>query len=278
MLVLVTGLSPLLAPQLGAWVLRYGSWRLQFVVLGVVAGIITVVIAALLPETLAVELRRRGGVAATARTMGSMLRDRMFLVNALTCGLAAGVMWAYVGGATFALQNVYGLSAQQFALVFTLNGIALVIGSQINAHTVARFGSIRLLTVGVTGMALGGMTLVIAVLVGHAPLPLVLVCLFVVAAANGFVSANAMALAMNDFPHAAGTAAALVGVMQYSIGATAAPLTGLGGPSNALPMALVMGLCGLAAAGIRVVARDLLVDHPTVPVPEIVTIENPPAV
>jgi DHA1 family bicyclomycin/chloramphenicol resistance-like MFS transporter len=278
MLVLVTGLSPLLSPQLGAFVLRFGSWRLQFVVLAFVAGIITLVIASLLPETLSPQLRRRGGIVDTARTMRSMVRDRMFVVNAVTCGLAAGVMWAYVGGATFALQNVYGLSAQQFALVFTLNGMALVIGSQINAHTVARYGSIRLLTVGVAGMALGGMTLVVAVLLGHAPLALVLVCLFVVAASNGFVSANAMALAMNDFPHAAGTAAALVGVLQYSIGAVAAPLTGLAGPSNALPMAIVMGLCGLAAAGIRVVARDLLVDHSTVAVPELVTIENPPAV
>jgi hypothetical protein len=58
----------------------------------------------------------------------------------------------------------------------------------------------------------------------------------------------------------------------------AAPLTGLAGPSNALPMAIVMGVCGLGAAGIRVVARDLLVDHSTVPVPDLVSIENPPAV
>jgi DHA1 family bicyclomycin/chloramphenicol resistance-like MFS transporter len=78
-----------------------------------------------------------------------------------------------------------------------------------------------------------------------------LACMFLVVSSNGFMTPNAMALALNDFPHAAGSASALLGVLQFSIGALAAPLVGLAGPHNDLPMGIGMAFFGVSALTVR---------------------------
>ena len=88
-------------------------------------------------------------------------------------------------------------------------------------------------------------------MLGRPPLALVLICLFVVLASNGLVGPNAMALSLNDFPQAAGSASALLGVLQFSIGAIVAPLVGLGGNHDAKPMAVAIFVLGIAAIGTR---------------------------
>jgi MFS transporter, DHA1 family, multidrug resistance protein len=75
----------------------------------------------------------------------------------------------------------------------------------------------------------------------------VLPSLFVVVASLGFVLPNATALALTDYPRTAGSASALLGVLQFAIGAAAAPLVGVLGAKTALPMAVVMAALSVSA-------------------------------
>lgn len=174
------------------------------------------------------------------------------MLTALACGLGFGSIFAYVGGSSFALETSYHLSPQVFGLIFGVNGLGLILASQINGRLVRGLGAGRLLTVGLVLLATGGIALLAATLV-HAPLTLVLVTLFVVVSSNGLVAPNAMALAMEDFPDSSGSAAALIGVLQFAIGGITAPLVGLGGPHDGLAMAAVMAVCGTLALGLRLV-------------------------
>ncbi len=141
LLVLVTGLGPILAPQLGAGLLHLGSWRVVFVAF-VVGGVILLVTSFfVLPETLPPESRRPGGIMATFRSMREVASNRNFLVNALSCGLGFGVLFAYIAGSSYALENVYGLSPQQFSLAFAGNAIGLIIASQVNGRLIRRVSS-----------------------------------------------------------------------------------------------------------------------------------------
>jgi MFS transporter, DHA1 family, multidrug resistance protein len=250
-LLLVTGLGPILAPQLGAGLLHFGSWRIIFFAFVVLGGLLLAVSVFALPETLPPAARHGGGLGSTLRIMGEVATNRVFLVNALAAGIGFGALFAYIAGSSFVLENVYGLSPQQFSLAFALNAIGLVAASQVNGRLLSRVSSFKLMTIGLFGLAFGGVALLVVVLTGWFGLPGVLICMFIVLSSNGFVSPNAQALALNDFPHAAGSASALLGVLQFSVGAAIAPLTGLGGSHDALPMAIAMATLGTLAVVTR---------------------------
>ena len=238
-LMLVTGLAPILAPVIGAQVLKVTAWQGIFVVLAGLSLAIVTLAAIALPETLPAERRDRGGLAHTLATLRGLLTQRRFMGYALTAALAFGALFAYISGSSFVLQEVYGLSPQAFSLAFGANGLGLVAGSQINARLVGRFGPgfllRRALLVIVTAAA--ALVAVVAIDLGVWP---VIIATFVVMSSLSFVMPNSTALALADQAKVAGTAAALLGVVQFLVGGLAAPLVGIGGTGSALPMAVVM--------------------------------------
>ncbi len=131
-LMLVSGMAPILAPSLGGAILRLTSWRGVFAVLAV-AGVLLVTLASTaLRETLPVERRRPAAPRHVLATYRRLLRDRTFVGLVLIAGLGFATLFGYIGGSSFVLQNVYGLSAAQFALVFGANSLGLIVMSQLN--------------------------------------------------------------------------------------------------------------------------------------------------
>jgi DHA1 family bicyclomycin/chloramphenicol resistance-like MFS transporter len=239
-LMLVTGLAPILAPVIGAQVLRFTAWQGIFVVLaGLSLAIVTLATVAL-PETLPPERRDRGGLAGTLQTMRGLLTQRSFLGYALTAALAFGALFAYISGSPFVFQDIYGLSPQAFSLAFGVNGLGLVAGSQINAHLVGRYGPAYLLRRALLVITTSAATLLAVVLIGDLGVWPVIITTFLVMSSLSFVMPNSTALALADHAKVAGTASALLGVVQFLVGGLAAPLVGLGGTGSAVPMAAVM--------------------------------------
>jgi DHA1 family bicyclomycin/chloramphenicol resistance-like MFS transporter len=249
LLMLVNGLAPILAPIFGSQLLRVGSWRGVFLVLGVIGAVLLGVAAIGLPETLPAERRTSGGLGNTLRTFRLLLADRLFLGCALTSGCAIGAMFAYIAGSPFVLEDIYGVSPQAFSLVFGSNALGLVAASQLSARLVGRVQPVTLMTAGVaTGLA-GGLTLLVVVLIGGLGLVPVLAALFLVVASVGLVMPNATALALAGHARVAGSGSALLGLAQFMVGGAVAPLVGIGGSRTALPMALIIATLGTAALG-----------------------------
>lgn len=242
----LTGLAPILAPTLGALVLHLTSWRGIFVVLATVGGVIYVATLLGLPESLPAERRHGGSLSVTVSVFHQLVRDRSFVAPALASGLPFGAMFAYISGSPFILQELYGLSPQQFGAVFGLNSVGLVSASLVGSRLVARVGPRSLLTAGLVMAAAGGASLLAVVLVNGNLGPL-LVALFVTVAAVGLVSPNGTALALANQADAAGSASALLGLFQLGIGAAVAPLAGFAGADSALPFAIVIAVLEIAA-------------------------------
>lgn len=246
-LMLVTGLAPILAPVLGGQVLRYTSWRGVFVVLTAFGVLLLLVAVLALPETKPREWRQPARVGPTFRTFGRLLAEPSFLGNALAAGLAMAAMFSYVSGSSFVLQGVYGMSPQTYSFTFGFNAVGLVLAGQVNARLVGRFASAaRLLTAALLAASAAGAVLLASTLLAL-PLPFLLGALFVMIASLGFVMPNATMLALADYREISGSASALLGVSQFVVGATAAPLVGLGGVESAVPMAMVMFGVAVAA-------------------------------
>ncbi|EWM68751.1 drug resistance transporter, Bcr/CflA family [Micromonospora sp. M42] len=237
-LTLVFGVAPIAAPGVGSLVLRFGSWRSVFLVLAAIGAVLAVAVALRLPETLPAERRSTGGLGATARTMRSLLADRVYLGYALTQGFAFAGLFAYISGSSFVFQDVFGVSAAVFSVIFGVNALGLVAVGQLNARLLDRFPPRRLL---VTALAVG-LVAAAGVLSGALTdgLALTAVALFGYVGALGMVTPNSTALALDAHARHAGTAAALMGGIQSVVGALAAPLVGLGGEGSALPMATVL--------------------------------------
>ncbi len=251
-LMLVNGLAPILAPVVGAQLLHVTDWRGIFVVLAGLGLALLVVAAVALPETLPPERRRRGGLVATGRAFRELLSDRRFAGYVLSCGLVFAAMFAYIAGSPFVLQDIHGLSAQGFSLVFGTNAAGIMAMSALSGRLVGRVGPARLFVAGML-VQCGGAALLLVTVVADAGLAGVLAGLFLVVASVGLVFPNASALALADHPDRAGSASALLGLCQFLFGAAAAPLVGVAGTDTALPMALVIAVSA-AAGGIAYLA------------------------
>jgi len=272
-LILVNGLAPILAPVIGGQLALVTSWRGIFLVL---AGFGVVLLAAGVfgvPESLPAERRRAGGVRDTLRSFRTLLADRLFVAVVLSAGLAGASMFAYISGATFVLQQLYGLSAQQFSFAFGANALGIMILGQLGAHLAHRWSPHRVLALGLVLNLVGAVGLLVSVLVGLG-LPFLLGSLFVMVSALGLVFPTSTALALADYPDRAGAASSLLGLGQYVLGAVVAPLVGLGGQDTAVPLGLVAAACSLAGAlvffwvALPALHRSRLVEPDEVPAPQ----------
>jgi MFS transporter, DHA1 family, multidrug resistance protein len=257
-LMLVTGLAPILAPLAGGQVLSFTSWRGIFVVLAVLSALIAVLVLLGLGETLPRERRSRHGIGRTLQIMRGLLRDRWFLGHALAGGLGFGALFAYIAGSPFVLQGIYGVSPQLYSVLFAVNGLGLIAGSQVNARLVGRYGPGRLLRAGLLTIAGSASVLLAVVVAGGLGVWAVLLPMFVIVSSLSFVLPNSTALALADHAEVAGTASALLGVLQFLTGAVVAPLVGAAGTESAVPMAAIMTATALAALLARQTAGSRL--------------------
>jgi DHA1 family bicyclomycin/chloramphenicol resistance-like MFS transporter len=248
-LLLVNGLAPIAAPVIGGQLLRFMSWRGVFVVLAGIGVVLFVVCLVWFDESLPERRRRPGSLGATLRSFGRLSADRAFAGYALTGGLAFAAMFAYISGSSFVLQDIFGLSPQGFGLVFGTNALGIVAVGQLNRWLVGRFSPRRLLAVSLSTATVGGGVVLAAILAGWGLVAL-LPGLFAVVASTGSVLPNTRALAMADHPDQAGTATALLGVLQFAVGGVVAPLIGVAGTGTAIPMAVVIAV--LAASSLVV--------------------------
>ncbi|MEV1289383.1 multidrug effflux MFS transporter [Micromonospora sp. NPDC049679] len=253
-LILVFGLAPIAAPSLGSLVLRFTSWRGVFVTLAIIGMLLAALAAMRLPETLPAHRRTTGGLGNILRSMRLLLADRVFVGYTLTQGLAFAALFAYISGSSFVFQDVFGISATAFGLVFGGNALGMVALGQLNGALLSRRSPRTLLIFSLAGGLAAAVALLGGALAGS--LAAVTVALFYFVASLGMAQPSGVALALDQHPERAGTAAAVMGAAQSVIGALAAPVVGLGDPRSAVPMAVVvLGALALALVAALTLAR-----------------------
>ncbi|MBL1992452.1 MFS transporter, partial [Klebsiella pneumoniae] len=133
------------------------------------------------------EERETGGLSGTLATYGKLLKDRLFMGYALSQGLVTAAMFAYISGSPFVLQNIYGASPQQFSLFFAINGIGIIIASQVTGRLAGKVNEKTLFVSGIVIAAVGGLSLLLTILLGIGLIG-VLCSLFLVVSSVGVVS------------------------------------------------------------------------------------------
>jgi DHA1 family bicyclomycin/chloramphenicol resistance-like MFS transporter len=246
-LMLVTGLAPITAPLIGGQVLVASGWRVIFWLLSGF-GLLCVALAALgLPESLPAERRTRAGLGSALAVYGRLLADRRFLGYALAGGFAFAGMFAYISGSPFVFIELYGVAPEHYGWLFGANALGLVSASQLNRRLLARYRGEAILAAALVICATAGALLALVAATGSGGLAGLLAPLFVCVASVGLIGPNTAAAAMAPHGRAAGSASALLGTLQFVVGAAAGALVGALPDGTALPMAAVIAACAAAA-------------------------------
>jgi DHA1 family bicyclomycin/chloramphenicol resistance-like MFS transporter len=243
-----SSIAPMLAPLIGAQVLWWSGWRAIFWTLALFGVIAWVAAWLRLPETLRPEYRQPLHLGSVLRRYGELVRHRAFMGYALTGAFQFGALFSFLSGSPFVFIERYGLSPQVYGLIFAGQVAFLTLGSLLNARFVPAVGAGRMLRgavivpaiVGPAGLVLG----LVEARTGTIGLWPFLPLFVLQIASNSFVGANAMALALQRYPHMAGTASSLMGVMQFGLGALFGALVGQAFDGTIVPMTTAMGIAG----------------------------------
>jgi DHA1 family bicyclomycin/chloramphenicol resistance-like MFS transporter len=253
-LVLVTGVSPILAPTIGSALLKLTEWRGIFVALALTALAAMIIAIVALPETLPPARRTTPEPIRWLQAYAVLFRDRLYLTMVAVAALMFAALFAYVGGSPFVLQEVYGLGPTAYGAVFAFNAVGLILMTQLNPMLVRRFGPERVLNYAVlTGLVAAlGMAVTSLLDLGLAGF---IVPVWVLMAACGVSAPNAAAIALSRHGEAAGTASALLGSAQFLVGGLVSPLVGALNNGTAIPMALIIAFGTALAAALLIPAR-----------------------
>lgn len=263
MLMLILGISPIFAPMLGGWMLGVTGWRGIFWVLAGLGVACAAVVMSSLPDSSPESRPKTIGLGLALRTYGSLLRDSRFLGATLVAGFMIGTIFTYLSASAFVFIELHALTPQQYAIAFGFNGTGMILASQINRWLLNRYRVGQVLSVALLGGVLVGLALIVTSLTGWGGLPVVVALLFLNLALTGFIGPNIGAIAMAPFGKIAGSASALLGTIQFGVGAVAGGLVGLLHTGTAMPMAIGIAVCSLASfVAWHVMVRDQVMSAP----------------
>lgn len=244
-----TSIAPMLAPLLGGQILIHLGWRAIFFILGGIGVFAWLAAFLRLPETLRPEYRQPLVVGAIVGRFAELLRHKAFMGYALTSTFQFAALLSFLSGSPFVLIQRYGVAPQNYGVIFGCMVVFMTIGSLLNARFAAVFGSQNILRRAVwVPVICGPVALIlgqIEVRTGSIGMWPFLLCFAPQIAMIGVIASNSVAMALQRYPHMAGTASSLMGMMQFSVGAVFGAIVGQTYDGSIGPMTIAMGIAGI---------------------------------
>ena len=245
-LALVNGLAPVLAPVIGSWLLLVMPWRGIFVVLACYGIFVIVCVSLWIVETLPKARRHDAGHSTVRQRYKAVLSDRVFVGIAIVGAANFTGLFAYLSSSSFIFQEIYKFHAQEYGLLFAVNSIGIIIGVQSASRLTKYVGPQWILAVSTVVMFIASVVIVVLDQ-AHVGLWGTAIPLWFFIAACGFGFPCVQVLALNNHGHEAGTAASLLGALNFGIAGIVSPIVGILGVGSAAPMGFVMAICALVS-------------------------------
>ncbi|HWU45359.1 MAG TPA: multidrug effflux MFS transporter [Humibacter sp.] len=259
-LALVNGLAPVLAPVLGSQLLLLMPWRGIFWVLAVYGAFVLGCVALWIVETLPKARRRDAGHSTMRQRYRALFTDRVYVGVIVVGAMNFSGLFAYLSASSFVFQQVYHFDPQQFGILFAVNSVGIIIGVQTSARITKYVGPQWILAVSTAVMLASAAAIVILTEAGVGMWGVV-IPLWVFICGAGFGFPCVQVLALNGHAHEAGTAASLMGALNFGLAGLLSPIVGLLGVASAAPMGIVMVGCSV----VSVCALWVVVRPKTVP-------------
>ncbi len=259
-LALVSGLAPILAPVIGSQLLRFVDWRGIFIFLTAYGVLVVLAAVFFIVETLPPARRAAAGHSTARERYAAIFSDRIFVGVAIIGGMSFSGLFAYLSSSSFLFQEVYGLNAQEFGLLFAINSLGIVAGVQVSSRLARRVGPQWILACSTAILLVSSLTIVLLDALGVGLLGILIPLWFFIAAC-GFGFPLVQVLGLVNHAREAATAASVLGAVNFGLAGLISPIVGLFGIQNAVPMGTVMA----ATAAVSVLALWFVVRPRTVP-------------
>ena len=251
----VGGIAPIAGPLLGAVILRLSGWRMSFWAVAALGVAMVVAVLAAVPESLPPHRRHGGGLRTFVVAGRRVLARRRYVGYVLVSGSGMGAVFAYVATSAFVLQSMNGLSPVAYSIDFAVNAAGMTLAALVAARLAGWVSTRKVILAGQVAALAAGVAMLVGALWFGTPLPLVIVCFFVLMTAQGLIGPNGGALASAEVPEHPGTGSAVLGFVTWVAAGVIAPIAGLGGQDTAVPMALLMIACMVLSLAGLMLAR-----------------------
>ncbi|MGR2753370.1 multidrug effflux MFS transporter [Agromyces arachidis] len=260
-LALVNGLAPVIAPVVGSQLLQVMDWRGVFWVLGGYGLAVVLAVAFLIVETLPESRRHVAGHASMRERYRALFRDRVYLGAALVGGMTFTGLFAYLSTSSFLFQQAYGFTPQEYGILFAVNSVGVIVGVQVSSRLIRGPVPPQYVIAGTTVVHVAMAAAIVVLDSSGAGFWGTAIPLWIYIAACGFTFPAVQVLALANHGAEAGTAASLLGALNFGLAGALSPVAGAFGVATAVPMAVLMG----CAAVVAIASVWLLVRPSTVP-------------
>lgn len=240
MLVLVIGSSPLLAPTIGGAIATHLGWRWIFLFLSLLAVLLLLLVWYFLPVKYGADKNISLKLRHQALRYISIIREPQFLAYALAGAFSFASLFIYVAGSPIIFLDIFQVGQQTFGLIFAMLSLGFIGGSQLNILLLRRFTSRQIFRVALFLQVVTSLGFLLGAYNGWYGESATLVFLFLLLLCLGFISPNAMSLALEPFEGNLGSASALLGTIRIGIAALASASIGLFHTTTIAPIALIM--------------------------------------
>ena len=258
MLMLVVAVSPIIAPTLGGYITSLLGWRYVFVMLIIVDIIVIISAYFLLPESKKADPNFSLRPGPILKNFSGVITHPQFYTYALTAAISAAGLYAYIGGSPHVFMEIFHVTEKQYGWIFALIAMGLIGASQVNSLLLRNYTSEQLIRIALFCQSIIGISMVCLTLLGWSDLFAIIFLIFIFLCTQGFVFPNASALSLAAFGHTAGSASALLGGIQMTIGACTSALVSILQNHTALPMTGVMACCAITALSVFLFGRRVI--------------------
>ncbi|MDW8569232.1 multidrug effflux MFS transporter [Staphylococcus shinii] len=258
-LLVVNGIITILAPLIGGYALSVSNWKAIFLILTVVSFAILIFAFFKMEETRDTDLTKLN-FPLIFKDFGYLLKKPAFIIPMLLQGLTYVMLFSFSSAAPFITQKIYDMTPQQFSVLFALNGIGLIIMSQLTALLVEYMNRYLLLVL-LTLIQILGVVLIIFVLIFHLPLWVLIIAFFLNVCPVTGIGPLSFTLAMESRTGGSGNASSLLGLFQFILGGIMSPLVGLKGEYSVMPYLIILVITTILIILLEVLLKSILVKH-----------------
>lgn len=247
-LTIIMAIAPIAGPFIGGGLLKVATWHWIFWLLAVI-GVLMFITIFKLPETLPIEKRASGSLWNAFKNYRTLFANATFMRYTLSVTFFYVAAYAFITGSPFVYIDYFGVAAQNYGFLFGLNIIGIMSLSFLNRKLVSHFALSKLLVVSSLVAFIASAVFFVLAWANMGGIWSVIVPMFVMFSMNGIIAACANAAALAAVPNqVAGSAAALLGSLQYGSGIISSLLLAVFSSGTPFTMAWIIVLfVGLSA-------------------------------
>lgn len=261
LLMLVIAVSPMIAPTLGGYFAAGLGWEAIFIFLAALALLILLSVIFFLPESRKPDPAFSLKPKPIVKNFISVIKNRQFATYAFVASISGSGMYAYISGSPDVFMNVYRVSEQHYGWIFAFIATGLIGSSQVNSMLLKKYTSQQIIHIALLFQATIGFLLMAGTVAGLLNVYGMISLMFLFLCCQGFSFPNSSALSLAPFTATAGSASALMGFFQMSIGALASGFVSILSNNTALPTTAVMFLCAVTGFVLLLFGRHHIARH-----------------